>query len=244
MRPVRRGNSPISGDFSDYTKALPELVSRLGPYCSYCERKIPTNLAVEHIQPKALPQYNHLLGRWTNFLVACVNCNSTKSEKDVQFTELLFPDRDNTYFAFQYLPDGTITLSPALMNAQKPMAEATLALTGLQKPLDVTLDANGRLVALDRVAQRMETWDIAQSALDDLLKQPGNPALLAAVLNVARETGFFSVWMTVFQSHPEFQSALIDTFPGTRASECFHLDTCTPISPAPNPDGLAGGSKV
>lgn len=229
---------------TDYTKALPELVSRLGPYCSYCERKIPTNLAVEHIQPKDLPQYKHLVGRWKNFLVACVNCNSTKRHKDVKFAELLFPDRDNTSLAFQYLPDGTITLSPALTQAQQTMAEATLALTGLQKPLNQTLNANGKLVALDRVAQRMETWAKAESALGDLLEQPRNPKLLQAVLKLALETGFFSVWMAVFQGYPEFQNALIDTFPGTRASGCFDLETCQPISPAPNPDGLAGGSKV
>ena len=62
MRPIRRGMSPRSRDFLDYKKAKPELVSRIGSgwfnkihiasYCSYCERPIVTNLAIEHIQPK------------------------------------------------------------------------------------------------------------------------------------------------------------------------------------------------
>lgn len=73
MRPIERGPSPRATDFDDYRDAFPELASRLGSYCSFCERRIPTNLAVEHIQPKALPAYAALVGRWDNFLLACVN---------------------------------------------------------------------------------------------------------------------------------------------------------------------------
>ncbi|MEM8995751.1 MAG: HNH endonuclease [Acidobacteriota bacterium] len=95
MRPVRRDRSPLIAvedsdgpadggapevvDFEDYADAKADLVSRLGLFCSYCERAINTNLAVEHIQPKkgdfGRPD---LAGRWENFLLACVNCNSTK----------------------------------------------------------------------------------------------------------------------------------------------------------------------
>jgi len=57
MRPIRRGASPRPGDFSNYRESLPDLVSRLGRYCSYCELLIPVQLAVEHIQPKGLPAY-------------------------------------------------------------------------------------------------------------------------------------------------------------------------------------------
>ncbi len=63
MRPIRRGASPRPGDFANYRDALPDLVSRLGRYCSYCERLIPVQLAVEHIQPKGLPAYQALIGR-------------------------------------------------------------------------------------------------------------------------------------------------------------------------------------
>ena len=52
MRPVRRGAAPQPDDFDPYNDARPYLVSRLGLYCSYCERRTATNLAVEHIQPK------------------------------------------------------------------------------------------------------------------------------------------------------------------------------------------------
>jgi 5-methylcytosine-specific restriction endonuclease McrA len=78
MRPVFRNASPQADDYDDYRHSFPELVGRIGMYCSYCERRIATNLAVEHIQPKSLPAYAHLAGRWNNFLLGCVNCNSTK----------------------------------------------------------------------------------------------------------------------------------------------------------------------
>ena len=94
MRPIRRGTSPCEADFANYRDALPDLVSRFGRYCSYCERLIPVQLAVEHIQPKGLPAYQALEGRWENFLLACVNCNSTKKDKDVVLSDVLLPDRD------------------------------------------------------------------------------------------------------------------------------------------------------
>jgi uncharacterized protein (TIGR02646 family) len=108
MRPIRRGNAPQPHDYADYKSAQPDLVARLGPYCSFCERPVVTQLAVEHIQPKGLPAYAHLIGRWSNFLLACVNCNSTKKDKDVDPENILLPDRDNTFAAFRFLPDGTI----------------------------------------------------------------------------------------------------------------------------------------
>jgi 5-methylcytosine-specific restriction endonuclease McrA len=89
MRPIRRGSSPRQADFTNYREALPDLVGRLGMYCSYCERRIPTQLAVEHIQPKGLPASQALQGRWENFLLACVNCNSIKKDKPVSLADLI-----------------------------------------------------------------------------------------------------------------------------------------------------------
>ena len=41
-----------------YAQAKPDLINRMGHYCSFCERRISTNFAVEHIQPKK-GQYAH-----------------------------------------------------------------------------------------------------------------------------------------------------------------------------------------
>jgi uncharacterized protein (TIGR02646 family) len=112
MRPVSKGTSPEPGDFEDYEDAKPYLLSRLGHFCSYCERRIATNLAVEHIQPKGLPQYAALERNWDNFLLGCVNCKSTKGDKDVPLDKFYLPDRDNTFAAFDYQPDGTVHARP------------------------------------------------------------------------------------------------------------------------------------
>jgi len=245
MRPIRRGTSPIAFDFEDYKDAKPDLVARLGSYCSFCERRIATNLAVEHVQPKGLAAYSHLIGRWENFLLACVNCNSSKLVKDVKVANLLLPDRDNTFAALQYLRDGSIEASPSAVAAGLvKIVSDTLALTGLDKAALNSPDANGRQVALDRVRQRMEAWLIADESRADLTADPLNLGLQRAIVNVATATGFFSIWMTVFQGEPSMLGRLIDAFDGTRASGCFEAMTGLAVSPAPNPDGLPAGGKL
>jgi len=245
VRPVQRGVSPREDDFEDYADAKPELISRLGSYCSYCERRIATNLAVEHIQPKALTAYKKLEGRWENFLLGCVNCNSTKSKKDVQLNHILLPDRDNTFAAFRYTVDGSVDVSGQAENdglGQK--ARDTLALTGLDKRISAVLDQNGKRVAIDRVSQRMQAWAIAEMSKEDLLRASNNVALRRAIVRTAESEGFFSIWMTVFRDDTDMCNRLIDTFPGVRGSGCFDPVAATTVSPAPNPDGLSGGAKI
>jgi uncharacterized protein (TIGR02646 family) len=245
MRPIRRGASPRPGDFSNYRDALPDLVSRLGRYCSYCERLIPVQLAVEHIQPKGLPAYQALIGRWDNFLLACVNCNSTKLDKDVILTEVLLPDRDNTFAAYLYDAGGGVQVSARLSPSEQKLALATLNLVGLQRPGPTAADANGRLIALDRIKQRLEAWLTAEYARDNLLAlRPGDDVLAEAVVRLALATGFFSVWMEVFRDNPTIRNRLIDAFPGTRDSGCFDIQNSNLIQPAPNPDQLPHGGKA
>lgn len=244
MRPIRRGDAPQPDDYTDYKDAKSDLVARLGPYCSFCERPVVTQLAVEHIQPKGLPAYAHLTGSWNNFLLACVNCNSTKKDKDVDPSNVLLPDRDNTFAAFQYLADGTVEPSAeATQNGLRTQADSTLRLTGLDKAALSTPDENGKQVALDRMSQRMEAWLAAVEAKSDLQSNPTNHLLCDYIIKLAEKTGFFSVWMTVFTNHPMMLSRLIDSFSGTKGSGCFDANGVA-ISPAPNPDGLPGGGKI
>lgn len=244
MRPVARGASPRTTDFEDYEHAKPELVSRLGPYCSYCERHIVSMLAVEHIQAKDLAAYAHLVGRWDNFLLACVNCNSTKGHKDVQLADHLLPDRDNTFVAYEYLKDGTMGPVIGLAQIASSAAHATWTLVGLDKAVSVILDSNGKQVALDRVSQRMQVW---AKALVTRQLVDGNPGVLAVrqmAIELALATGFFSIWMAAFAHDTDMRQRLIAAFPGTAASGCFDPLTTAPVCPAPNPDGLPSGAKV
>jgi len=242
MRPVSKGTSPVAGNFADYEDAKPYLLSRLGHFCSYCERRITTNLAVEHIQPKGLPKYASLEKTWHNFLLACVNCNSTKGDKDVLLTQHYLPDRDNTFAAFDYLPDGTVHAKPNDQNGKD-----TLALTGLDKAIRQTFDDNGKQVAMDRVADRMEVWGIALEAKADL--DAGNINSNAVVV-AAIGHGFFSVWMKVFEGDAATRQLLIDGFNGTHgyrgfagtAKDCFDGHTQS-VTPRPD-NGLGGAGKI
>jgi uncharacterized protein (TIGR02646 family) len=244
MRPVQRGISPRTIDFSDYDDAKPYLVSRIGRYCSFCERPIATVLAVEHIQPKSLAAYNHLIGRWENFLLACVNCNSCKKAKNIVLSDVILPDRDNTFAAFTYSADGTMTAASNLSVCARALAVTTLNVTGLDKKICTTLDENGRQVALDRVSQRMEAWAIAEESRAGTLANPTNIELRQAVIRLAVSTGFFSIWLTVFAADSVIRNSLIDAFAGTRGSGCFDHVTTQPVSPAPNPDQLGHGGKI
>jgi len=240
MRPVHRGLSPKSHDFVNYRDALSELVSRLGPYCSYCERMIVTQLAVEHIQPKALPQYAALEGRWENFLLACVNCNSTKKDKDFALPNTLLPDRDNTFAAYQYTADGVV--KPVFNGVAMRDAQALLKLVGLDKAISKARDSNGKLVAIDRVAQRMEAWACAEEAKAAVNGSPHYAKVRELAVKLAAKSGFFCVWMAVFDGDAHMRSRFIDAFSGTQRG-CFDAST-RPISPCPNPDGLPHGGKV
>jgi hypothetical protein len=201
-------------------------------------------LAVEHIQPKALPAHSHLVGRWENFLLACVNCNSTKKDKDVALDQVLLPDRDNTFTAFVYAADGTVQPAPTLSRPQLEMAGRTLALAGLDKKIDEALDENGKRVTIDRISQRMEVWAVAEEARLDVEANPASDALRRCVVRTALGYGFFSIWMTVFVADVDMRNLLVEAFQGTRDSGCFDLTTTCPLSPAPNPDVLPHGGKI
>ena len=239
MRPVDRGLSPQTQDYGDYRDAVGPLVGRLGPYCSYCERRIATGLAVEHIQPKAPHRYPHLEGKWDNYLLACVNCNSTKQDKDVTPLAVYLPDRDNTQAAFVYLADGSV--QPA--NRNDDTAKESLALTGLDRKVRQTFDANGQLVAADRIEQRMECWLKAQRALQRYRRDRGNTDLIETIVELAQSEGFFSVWMTVFANESGMQSRFRQAFPGTDTQSFVSLVDSTLVSPRPS-NGLPGAGKI
>jgi uncharacterized protein (TIGR02646 family) len=234
----------VGENYKNFDDAKEDLVSRLGPYCSYCERHIVSVLAVEHIQPKSLHKYAHLKLEWTNFLLACVNCNSTKRNKDVILSDFLLPDRDNTLVAFTYLNDGSIEPSnSAKASSLEKHAKNTLSLTGLDKPYSEITDSNGKAVALDRIAQRKEALGQAKEALS-LYNSNKNNQMMQIIGNLAKYTGYFSIWYNVFTMHPEFLSYLIEIFPGTSGSGCFSAINSSTISPCPNVDNLPCGGKI
>lgn len=242
MRPVDRGPNPRpnADDYPNYRDAFGALTNRLGWYCSYCERRLPTMLHVEHIQPKDPARYPHLVGRWENFLLACVNCNSTKGSQAVTLQGELLPDRDNTFAAFDYTADGRIEPSESLHGPVRLAAERVLRLVGLDKAINEVVDENGQLVLADRKSQRLQARLLAKRAKQNLQRQPG-AAMLDQVIDTALENGHFSTWMDVFAEDPVVRRRLIRAF-GHTATDCFDAATA-PVSPRPG-NGLPHGGKV
>lgn len=247
MRPVIKEESPQKDDFDNYRDAFPELRGRIGPYCSYCERRIPTGLAIEHIQAKKYKDgngeypYKHLVGKWSNFLLACVNCNSTKGNKNVTLDNVFLPDRDNSFQAFLYEPDGSIKINPEISQSLKALAMASLELTGLDRTTPTYHDKNGDLVALDRVQDRAEAFLTAIEALQDW-ETKQSEALKNPIVRNAVGLGFFSVWMTVFHEHEDIKLAFVESFPGT-SSICFDSKGLV-VTPRPNDHYLDHGGKI
>lgn len=237
MRPVKRGASPQTSDFDDYSDAKPYLIQRLGSYCSYCERHFPALLAVEHIHPKKLRP--ELEGRWDNFLLSCGNCNPSKGADDLNTADYFFPDRDNTLAAFEYCMDGSITPSKlAQAKGQASIAKETIDLTSQNLPKE-----EDHIAPISRKQQRLGHWLLAQDTVNTLKSQPSSQALQKCAIALAKSTGFFSIWMTAFGDDEDLRNRLIDAFPGTRDSGCFDRHGKL-ITPAPNPDNLENGGKI
>jgi uncharacterized protein (TIGR02646 family) len=192
-------------------------MERLGEYCSYCERRVGASLAVEHIEPRH--HANHRALDWDNFLLACVNCNSTKGAQPTSSLDVYLPDRDNTARAFQYGEGGLVSPHPELGPEQQDKARRTLKLLGLDKT-----PANAPRPTDRRWLNRRETWGIAQEALKDWQEQRDNPRLRNTIIKLAKAQGLWSIWMAVFETEPEIRQALIDAFPGTCRS-CFDTNT-------------------
>ncbi|MCX6381772.1 MAG: HNH endonuclease [Armatimonadetes bacterium] len=237
MRPVDKGVAPTT--YSAYEEAKPDLVSRLGTYCSYCERRLATHIAVEHIINKDRDPSLRLV--WDNFLLTCVNCNSAKGTKIVSLDTLYFPDRDNTFFAFEYLADANIVPSSSLTPAQAIIATDTRALTELNRPIRTFYDANGKRVAIEKISQRMDVWASAKRSRDNL-SRCCTDAMRDQIVISALAEGFFSIWMTVFEGDAEMRNRFITEFTGT-AKDCFDPITTAPISPR-SKNHLAHSGKI
>lgn len=212
MRPVDRGEHPLKPDntpvvFSDYAHARPYLIDRLGEYCSYCEMHLDASLSVEHKQPQ---KFNPDLAlEWDNFLLSCINCNSTKGDQNITLSEYYWPDQDNTAILFCYQPGGLVHVSAILDVDQQLIAQNTLELTGLDK-----IPLNNPTASDRRWNNRREVWDIAERARQRLLAGD-TQELREQIVETAQAKGYWSFWITVFAYDTDMCNRLIDAFPGT-----------------------------
>ena len=207
MRPVDK--SLFQGNkqrYIPYGDAKDDLITALGCFCSYCERQgFPSALAVEHIQDKN--SFPSLELEWSNFLLACTNCNSIKGTKTV--TNSLLPDRDNTYAVFMYLESGFIQVKPDLDDVLKGQAQALINLAELDR-----IPGRQGYSGKDTLwLNRKESWVLANRYLK---KYQNKDCDIETIIDLALNNGFWSVWMQVFVDFPNVQKELIHVFSGTQ----------------------------
>ncbi len=227
MRPILRGGNPGFKKVAENPDVREKLKERMGAYCAYCERPLEEG-EIEHIQAKS--QFPELLHEWKNCLLACGSCNKRKSSKKLNPHQVVLPDRDNSFFALNYFSDGYVEAN-----------EKIHAMTETENLLKI-LNLNQVKSGLPK--RRLAVWHKALTIKTQLNTIPNmRQAMIPLIVDLAVATGFFSIWMAVFNDDNEIVLKLIDAFPSTRSSGCFTIEGKT-ISPCPNVDKLEGGSKV
>jgi len=164
-------------------------------------------LDVEHIDDKSTHSTQEYC--WCNFLLACKNCNSIKGKKYIE--DSLMPHIDNTFTIFSYLESGLIIINT---NVTTPLSLDTKA----QKLMD--------LVGLDRIPghpnysykdkrwqERKRVWDLSNKYLD---KYKNGKCDIDTIKDLALNSGFWSIWITVFNDKSEVKKELANCFNGTR----------------------------
>ena len=223
MRPIDKGESPYS-KINDYHEAEPYLSDRIGRYCSFCEMPIFHVPEIEHREGKAS---GGDLTDWRNLLYGCKYCNTRKSQK-IKLGEAdkwIWPDKDNTFLAFTYA-DGKPNVNESYLKSLGvnvlEKAQGLYDGVGLghypRNSSDKDKRWQGRMAALSIAEESRRVWLKMKDSefKEDELKQ---------IITLAKQTGFFSIWMMIFQEDTEVKCELIKAFPGT-AKNCFDLNGC------------------
>lgn len=221
MRPITRGLRP-NMTFSHYREAFPALKANLGPYCNYCERRLPTNLAIEHVKPKSLNK--SLALDWDNFLLACCNCNSSKGDIDVALADYIWPDSSNTIRAIDY-SSGLVRNRLNPTDPAYSLVDALINLVGLDKDPGHPKKERRPDVSDQRWKDRLDTLDRARRCSARLVACD-TVELREIIVESALGWGSFAIWFEVFKNDLDMCSRLIRAFPGT-AKNCF--DNHSPV---------------
>lgn len=217
MRPITRIAAPQV--YTKYQDAIGDLENYFGRYCSYCERFFPAGLAVEHVSPKSSDKARET--DWTNFLIGCTNCNSTKGANLTNDQYFLWPDKDNTLMAIEYKEGGLVEPSLQLAPHIKPKVTALIELVGLdrhpgQPPAKQPAKRDKRYM------DREKAWALAQQTRR-ALERNDNIDFRELIVNMVKASGFFSIWITIFHDDPDMRRRLVEAHAGT-ARDCFEND--------------------
>jgi uncharacterized protein (TIGR02646 family) len=224
MRPVKKWNINENGVvaiYNPYKKAKAVLKYNFGDepyfYCNYCDRKLPgITIDVEHILPKGLQHYAHLEFSWDNFLLSCKSCNGVKLDTDFNLNDVVLPHINNTMLCFNFENDGTVSVKTGLHRTDQIKSTNTISLVGL----DIGKDHPDRKPQDDRFAERLEVLNLAKLKLTQFER---NKQEISDIVGLAKLTGFWSVWMNVFENHINLKNELIKAFNGTQP-DCLTTD--------------------
>lgn len=205
MRPVLR--PCCNTQYTTYGSYLGPLIKSFGPYCSYCESA--EKLDVEHVIPKTKPLGIPLKVEWSNLLLGCARCNRDfKRNVNEQRIGYLWPDTDNTFQAFNYMPTGQVKVNTALKPLEQQAADRLMQLVRLDDGLEPQPVLNTRRRGRFNMAEMMKKLFTAGAlSLDELM-------------DIVYSTPSWSVWMTVFDDTPVVKERLLsdNRFPGTNGS--------------------------
>jgi hypothetical protein len=204
------------------------------------------NLAIEHMISKS--KAPHLETNWDNFVLACTNCNSTKSTKITldNYDQVYWPTQVynfdghsyNTFDLFKYglNDDGNAVVVPRHDGDQR--AHNTIDMLQLNR-----VRSNDPKESDRRVWNRTRTWHMATNLAERLAAyykkfgsnadtDPAVALLKRRIRAAAVAAGFWSVWMTVFMKHtyynkPTSQQLLCDLFVSSFPGTNYPIGSCT-----------------
>ncbi len=230
MRPVDKGRCITR--LRAYGNAKPDLLSRIGEFCSYCECSgAAQQLHIEHVYPK--DPHPGLATNWRNLLLSCATCNTYKSKylgnsrQSCLLRASLWPHIDNTFNAFEYQKSGLVRVRHGLSPAVSAEATRLLDMVGLMQSPTVAAKYEALGIAYDGTTRRTEAWGIASRALEAYRENP-TAKMLETICDNCYSTGYFSVWMTVFRKYANVRQAFIKRC--RAACECFDGITAKPLT--------------
>lgn len=198
----------VQTNYDKYGDAKLPLVGNLERYCSYCEglREVDA-LEIEH---RVAINNGGSETEWNNFLLCCKLCNTVKSTKNVG-NDFHWPHLNNTFLDFIYDETGRVMVNPELQGYTATRAKNLYNLVCLGRN---DVDATPKDFRWQR---RYETWN---KAADAKVKYENGKWDEDDVMSRAKDTGYWSVWFTVFAGIDTILSRLVSDFAGTCKS-CF-----------------------
>ncbi len=218
MRPIiiskKKGQDSI---YNPWRLAKLELINEIGAYCVYCEKKLSRSaLDIDHVLGKKVKDASGRLKyegseytfNWNNFMLACKNCNSIKSNKDIAETNPYLPHTNNLLHFMLIKEGGLIEIKKDLARGDLDRVQAFFDLVGL----DRNPGHKNYSQFDDRWESRLKAFDIAKRQLNKYEISTNKPAELETIVTLAEAYGFFSVWYYQFINYPDVLNAIINGF--------------------------------